>query len=78
MRVWNNVVFPCCSAAVKEFVQRTITQRQAAAFQARQGFFSPCGMIAHQLFTLAKGRVHHVTITRVAVRNRSVQMTDVT
>jgi D-alanyl-D-alanine carboxypeptidase len=35
-----------------------------------------CGEIAHQLFTLEKGGQPHAKVTRVAVRNRSVQMTD--
>jgi hypothetical protein len=81
---WDNVGVSCCTAAVKKFVQRTMTLRkplfrlgrETEASPQRLEFIHLCGEIAHQLFTLEKGVDAHAKVTRVAVRNRSVQMTD--
>lgn len=74
---WDNAGVSCCSAAVKKIVQRTITLgkrlfRRLEASPQRLELIHICGEIAHQLFTLEKGRDAHVKVTRVAVRNRSV------
>jgi hypothetical protein len=73
---WDNTGVPCCSAAVKNFVQRTIPlgklRHAREALPQRLEIIQVRGEIAHQLFTLEKGHDTHARLTRVAVRNRSV------